>query len=66
MATEDFERNFTATFSADVSGYIRLVGEDEEAMVHTLTAYWGLMGTAIRKHRGRVAHSPGDNLLAVF
>ncbi len=38
----------------------------EEARVRTLTAYWELMVTVIQKHRGRVAHSPGDNLLAVF
>lgn len=66
MATEDFQRKFTAIFSADVAGYIRLMDEDEEARVRTLTAYWELMVTVIQKHRGRVVHSPGDNLLAVF
>ena len=66
MATEDSQRNFTAIFSANVAGYSRLMGEDEEANVRTLTAYWELMATVIQKHRGRVVHSPGDNLLAVF
>jgi class 3 adenylate cyclase len=66
MATEDFQRNFTAIFSADVAAYSRLMGEDEEATVRTLTAYWELMVTFIEMYRGRVVHSPGDNLLAVF
>ncbi len=39
MATEDFQRNFTAIFSADVAGYSRIMGEDEEARVGTLTTY---------------------------
>ena len=66
MVTEDFQRNFTAIFSADVAGYSRLMGEDEEARVGTLTAYWELMVTVIQKHRDQVVHSPGDNLLAAF
>ena len=66
MATEDFQQNFTAIFSADVAGYSHLMGENEEAGVRTLTAYWELMVTVIEKHRGRVVHSSGDNLLAVF
>jgi adenylate cyclase len=66
MATEDFQRIFTAVFSADVAGYSRLMGEDEEARVRTLTVYWELMVTVLQKHRGRVVDSPGDNLLAVF
>jgi hypothetical protein len=33
------ERKLTTIFSTDVAGYSRLIGEDEEAAVHTLTAY---------------------------
>jgi adenylate cyclase len=32
MATEDFKRKLTAILSADVKGYSRLMGEDEEAI----------------------------------
>ena len=39
MTTEDFNRRLTAIFSADVKGYSRLMAEDEEAIVRTLTAY---------------------------
>lgn len=66
MATEDFKCKLTAVLSVDVAGYSRLMSEDEGATVRTLTAYWELMVTVIQKHRGRVVHSPGDNLVAVF
>src|SRR5262245_22117350 len=60
------ERKLTAILSADVKGYSRLMGEDEEATIRTLTAYREGMTTLIRQHRGRVVDSPGDNLLAEF
>ncbi len=60
------ERKLTAILSADVEGYSRLMGEDEEATIRTLTSYRQVMTTLIRMHRGRVVDSPGDNLLAEF
>ncbi len=66
MATQDFKRKLTAILSADVEGYSRLMGEDEDATIRTLTYYRELMSTLIKKHRGRVVDSPGDNLLAEF
>src|SRR2546427_4392538 len=60
------ERKLTAILSADVKGYSRLMGADEEATVRTLTAYREVMTTLIAQHRGRVVDSPGDNLLAEF
>src|SRR5712691_11198919 len=60
------ERKLAAILSADVKGYSRLMGEDEEATIHTLTAYRQVMTTLIQQHRGRVVDSPGDNLLAEF
>ncbi len=48
------ERKLMAIFSADVQGYSRLMGEDEEATIRTLTAYRELMTSCIRQHRGRV------------
>jgi adenylate cyclase len=66
MTEEDFKRKLTAILSADVEGYSRLMGEDEDATIRTLTAYRELMTTLIHKHRGRVVDSPGDNLLAEF
>jgi len=66
MAHEGLKRKLTAILSADVEGYSRLMGEDEDATIRTLTTYRELMSTLIDKHRGRVVDSPGDNLLAEF
>jgi len=60
------ERKLTAILSADVEGYSRLMGEDEQATIRTLTYYRELMTPVIKGHRGRVVDSPGDNLLAEF
>ena len=37
MADEGFKRNLTAILCADVEGYSRLMGEDEEATVRTIS-----------------------------
>jgi TolB-like protein/class 3 adenylate cyclase len=66
MTQEGFKRKLIAILSADVEGYSRLMGEDEDETIRTLTAYRELMSTIIQKHRGRVVDSPGDNLLAEF
>jgi class 3 adenylate cyclase len=60
------ERKLTAILSADVEGYSRLMGEDEEATIRTLTFYRQVITPLIQGHRGRVIDSPGDNLLAEF
>jgi len=39
MADEGFKRKLAAILSADVEGYSRLMDDDEEATVCTLTAY---------------------------
>jgi adenylate cyclase len=66
MATQDFKRRLTAILSADVEGYSRLMREDEEATVRTITAYRKAIANLIQQYRGRVVDSPGDNILAEF
>ena len=66
MAEEGFRRKLTAILSADVEGYSRLMGDDEEATIRTLTKYRNAMTDLIQKYRGRVVDAPGDNLLAEF
>jgi len=66
MAKEGFKRKLTAILSADVEGYSRLMGDDEEATVRTLTSYREVLTTLIQQHNGKVLDSPGDNLLAEF
>ncbi|MDH4204747.1 MAG: adenylate/guanylate cyclase domain-containing protein [Desulfobacteraceae bacterium] len=66
MATQGFKRKLTAILSADVKGYSRLTGEDDEATVRTITAYREIITDVVQKYRGRVVDSPGDNILAEF
>ena len=64
MEPQNIQRKLAAILSADVKGYSRLMGEDEEGTLRTLTAYREIMGSLIQRHQGRVVDSPGDNLLA--
>ncbi len=66
MAAEEFKRRLTAILSADVEGYSRLMREDEQATVRTLTTYRTAITHLIEQYRGRVVDSPGDNILAEF
>jgi adenylate cyclase len=66
MTTQEVKRKLTAILSADVKGYSRLMGEDEEATVRTLNAYKEVMTNLIQQQRGRVVDAPGDNVLAEF
>jgi len=66
MPTPEVKRKLTAILSADVKGYSRLMGADEEGTLRTLTAYREAMSALIMGHRGRVINAPGDALLAEF
>jgi TolB-like protein/class 3 adenylate cyclase len=66
MAEEGFKRKLTAILSADVEGYSRLMDQDEEATIRTLTAYRSAITDIVQQHRGRVVDTPGDNILAEF
>jgi TolB-like protein/class 3 adenylate cyclase len=66
MTTEEFKRRLTAILNADVAGYNRLMRNDEEATIHTLTSYRNVMTNLILQYRGRVVDSPDDNILAEF
>jgi adenylate cyclase len=59
-------RKLAAILSADVAGYSRLMGQDEEATIHTVTVYRAAIAVLVQQYRGRVVDSPGDNLLAEF
>jgi len=66
MPDEGFKRKLAAILSADVEGYSRLMGDDEEATVRTLTAYRSAITDLVQQFRGRVVDAPGDNLMAEF
>jgi adenylate cyclase len=66
MADTPANHKLTAILSADVVGYSRLMGDDEQATLATLTEYRTLMRGQIESRRRRVVGSPGDALLAEF
>ncbi len=66
MPTKELKRKLAAILSADVKGYSRLMGEDEEATLRALNTYKEVMGSLIQQHRGRVVGTAGDSLLAEF
>ena len=59
-------RKLRAILHADVSGYSRLMSEDETYTVRTLKEYRKLFSNNIEKHGGRVVNAPGDSILAEF
>ena len=66
MADEGFKRKLAAILSADVEGYSRLMDDDEEATVRTLTSYRTAITDLTQQFRGRIVDTPGDNILADF
>jgi len=66
MTTQEVKRKLTAILSADVKGYSRLMGEDEEGTIRTLNAYKEVLTGFIQKHQGRVVGTAGDSMLAEF
>ena len=66
MAEEGFKRKLTAILSADVVEYSRMMRDDEDATIRTLTNYRSAMSNLIQKFRGHVVDTTGDNLLAEF
>src|ERR1700739_3946901 len=59
-------RRLTPILCADVYGYSRLMGEDEEGTLRTLSGYRKIIDSLIEQHRGRFVHSAGDSVLAEF
>ena len=59
-------RKLAAILYADVAGYSRLTGEDEDATHRTLGEYLDLIARTIESHRGQVMHYAGDAVLAKF
>jgi len=66
MSKSKYKRKLTAILSADVVGYSRLMGDDEEFTIQTLNTYRNLMTTLIEDYSGSVVDAVGDNLLAEF
>src|SRR5215467_7290804 len=59
-------RRLVAVFAADVEGYSRLMGADEVGTLKGLTERRAMLDGLIGKHRGRIANTAGDSVLAEF
>src|SRR5215472_9695352 len=59
-------RRLVAVFAADVEGYSRLVGADEVGTLKGLTERRAILDRLIGEHRGRIANTAGDSVLAEF
>src|SRR5215469_13685520 len=67
LATERVERRLAAILAADVAGYSRLIGADEEGTLARLKAHRReVIDPKIAEHNGRIVKTTGDGLLAEF
>lgn len=67
MALERRERRLVAILAADVVGYSRLMGVDEEGTLNTLNAHLAaFIESLVSDHKGRIVKKMGDGLLVEF
>ena len=67
MTGDRVERRLAAVLAADVAGYSRLMGADEEGTLARLKATRkALVDPAIASHRGRIVKTTGDGMLVEF
>jgi adenylate cyclase len=67
LSTERVERRLTAILAADVAGYSRLMGADEEGTLERLKAHRReFVDPKIKEHRGRIVKTTGDGMLVEF
>jgi adenylate cyclase len=66
LTGERVERRLAAILAADVAGYSRLMGVDEVWTLRELTQRRTTLDNLIASHRGRIANTAGDSVLAEF
>ncbi len=67
MVEDPVERRLAAILAADVAGYSRLMGADEEGTLRHLKAHRKeLVDPKITEHRGRIVKTTGDGMLVEF
>jgi adenylate cyclase len=67
LTTERVERRLAAVLAADVAGYSRLMGGDEEGTLARLKAFRkNVIDIQIADHRGRIVKTTGDGMLVEF
>ncbi|MDC0364641.1 adenylate/guanylate cyclase domain-containing protein, partial [Candidatus Pelagibacter sp.] len=67
MPDERVDRRLAAILAADIAGYSRLMGVDEEGTLRQLKAHRKeLVDPKITEHRGRIVKTTGDGMLVQF
>jgi class 3 adenylate cyclase len=67
LATQRIERRLAAILAADIAGYSRLMGADQEGTLARLKAHrCDLIDPKIGEHKGRIAKATGDGMLIEF
>jgi adenylate cyclase len=66
MEAPPLERKLVAILAADVEGYSRLMHDDEEVALATLTAHRSIIDGLIEAGRGQISSTAGDSVLAEF
>jgi len=67
MVEDRVHRRLAAILAADVAGYSRLMGNDEEGTLAALkTSQREVIDPKVSEHRGRIVNSPGDSVLIEF
>lgn len=61
-----FERHLATIMMADVVGYSRMMGENEERTVRMLRGHRAVFDALLKAHRGRIFNTAGDAILAEF
>src|SRR5436190_2514136 len=63
---QPIERRLATILMADVAGYSRLMGENEERTVQVMRGHRQIFDELLRLHRGRIFNTAGDAVLAEF
>uniref|UniRef100_UPI0035C70E54 adenylate/guanylate cyclase domain-containing protein n=1 Tax=Bradyrhizobium brasilense TaxID=1419277 RepID=UPI0035C70E54 len=67
LTTDSMDRRLAAVLAADIAGYSRLMGIDEEGTLAKLKSVRrALLDPALAAHRGRVVKTTGDGILVEF
>ena len=66
MSQDHAKRKLTTILAADVAGYSRLMGDNEEATLRSLKTNREIIDGLIARHDGRIFSTAGDSVLAEF
>src|SRR6516165_3519937 len=66
MQSQRRQRKLAAVLAADVEGFTRLMGLDEDGTIETLANHRRITDGLIRRHHGRIERTEGDSIISEF